>query len=403
MAEEERIAELVLRQLRHNLSVEEKEELDAWTIASDANGEFMAQRTGRQYIMSSLKALLRRRDKAIDRKFRKLRRRILVEAPVIHAGRWYVGKVAVFILLVGLLAGAFLYFRRDQTPVVRKTHTVRQDQEAGRVTLTLRDGTTIFLDKMLTGTDVEANGWRIFKVDSQHIAYSDLSPLKGAAVDACYHLLSTPYGQSFYVSLPDKSEIQLGAGTSVKYAVRSADVTKGERAVMLNGEAYFTVAKNKDVPFIVSTQKAKVTVLSTAFGVHDYPGESGYVATVVRGAIDVSDGKTSVHVKAGEAAKIDSLLAGIQVSKYDTAKGLVWRSKFFDFSNLNLRESLTEIGKWYGRYDIVILPGVDSVNTRVLGVGLIRKGGQLKTLLTNLGEAHHLNLRTEENRIIAAP
>jgi ferric-dicitrate binding protein FerR (iron transport regulator) len=260
------------------------------------------------------------------------------------------------------------------------------------------------MDKMPTGSNIEGKGWRMIKVDSQHIAYLDYPSAKGMGADVCYHLLSTPYGQGFYVSFPDKSEIQLGAGTSIKYAVRSAGVTKGERAVMLNGEAYFTVAKNKDAPFIVSTQKAKVTVLSTAFGVHDYPGESEYLATVVRGAIDVNDGKTRVHVKAGEAAKMDNLSAGMhKVSKYDTTKGLAWRSKFFDFSDLTLRQSLTEIGKWYGKYEIVIQPGVDTVNTRVLGVGLIRKGGQLDKLLKHLGEAHNLHLRPEDNKIIAGP
>ncbi|MDO6433033.1 FecR family protein [Flavitalea sp. BT771] len=407
MAEEERIAELILKQLRHNLSVEEKVELDAWTYASDANRQYMAHGASREHVLSAMKALLTRNDKAIDKKLKKLRRKIRksAEAPVLHAWSWYAGRVAIFVLLTGMVAVTFFYFHRDRAPAVSKTHIARQDLDSGRITLTLLDGTTLYMDEMPTGSNIEGKGWRIIKVDSQHIAYSDVhvSPANGAGEDVPYHLLSTPYGQGFYVSLPDRSEIQLGAGTSIKYAVRSAGGTKGERAVMLNGEAYFTVAKNKDVPFIVSTQKAKVTVLSTDFCVHDYPGESGYLATVVSGAIDVSDGKTSVHVVAGEAAKMDSSSAGIRVSKYDAMKGLAWRSNFFDFAHLNLRQSLMQIGDWYGKGEIVIHPGVDTVNLGVLSTGLISKNVKLDTLLKKIGEARHLHLRAEGNKIIAGP
>ena len=47
---------------------------------------------------------------------------------------------------------------------------------------------------------------------------------------------------------------------------------KKDRKVTLDGEAYFEVAHNKEIPFYVQTENIKVQVTGTKFDVCSYKG-----------------------------------------------------------------------------------------------------------------------------------
>jgi transmembrane sensor len=72
------------------------------------------------------------------------------------------------------------------------------------------------------------------------------------------------------IKLPDGSTVYLNSGSSIKFLVRSEGEKKtffnGERDVILNGEAFFSVTRNK-IPFVITTENAKITVLGTKFDV----------------------------------------------------------------------------------------------------------------------------------------
>ncbi len=398
MADEERIAELICRQLRNRLSIEEKEELEAWTNASDVNRGFMENHMHLDSILSAMEAVLKRNDRAIIKKFNKLCPEISLETPVVRLTNWYAGRIAIVLLVAGLFAGGIFFFRHKQGgQICDKTYAVyKGSQDANRARIILQSGITISLDKILPGGSFEEKGWRITKIDSERISYSRAGPKDG---DVCYHILTTSHGQGFHVLLPDGSEIQLNTATSIRYAVMGAAVAKGKREVHLEGEAYFSVAKNSRLPFEVLSHNARVTVLSTDFEVKDYG--SDFLATVVKGAIKVSDGNTSLKVKEGQAVRIDSSFAGIRkIKNYDATMELAWRSNFFDLTDLNIRKSMEVLAKWYGKEEVVIMPGVDTVSPGLLGGGLIRKGWELNKLLDLLGEGHHLHLYSEGKKII---
>lgn len=403
MADEERIADLLVKQLRHSLSTEEKEELEAWTRESGANRQYVEDPMRRARIWSGVKAIAKKDDKAIIKKINRHFGEQMLETPIVHFTSWYVGRAAVVLLLAAAITGAYILHHHSQMKQLshRVQPELKEIQDTDRIRMILSDSTTIFLDTIPVGTEFEASGWWVSKTDSQHIAYSRPSQAKGK--DISYHTLTTPYGQSFYVSLPDSSQIQLNAATFMRYSIMRAGVKKGKREVSLEGEAYFTVAKNKQLPFVVKTPKVTVTVLSTDFDVLDYPDRGELRVALVKGAVKVSDGKTTLKLRPGEAVRIDSSLTGMRkIDKYDTDKELAWRSKFFDFTDLNIKQSMEALGHWYGK-QIFIMPGVDTVSPGLLSAGLIRKGWDLNKLLNNLGKAHHLRLYSEGNKIVVYP
>lgn len=87
----------------------------------------------------------------------------------------------------------------------------------------------------------------------------------GKNKDMGMHIITVPPGQRVNLALPDGSKIWLNAGTTMQYPI---SFMANKREVILNGEAYFEVAKNEKAPFIVSTPNhSAIRVLGTRFNV----------------------------------------------------------------------------------------------------------------------------------------
>lgn len=96
--------------------------------------------------------------------------------------------------------------------------------------------------------------------------------------------VNIPYGVKSKVSLPDKTEVYLNSGSSLKYP---ATFSGNKRLVYLKGEAYFNVNKNPDQPFIVKTESLSVKVFGTHFNVKAYPEEDFFETTLLEGSVGV--------------------------------------------------------------------------------------------------------------------
>jgi transmembrane sensor len=110
---------------------------------------------------------------------------------------------------------------------------------------------------------------------------------KGAnelSADKSFTLISAPMGSKSELVLADGSKVWLNAGSSIKYG---ASFNKKDRDVILDGEAYFDIAKNKTKPFLVHTSKITLRVLGTAFNVKSYRDENTVETTLIRGAVNV--------------------------------------------------------------------------------------------------------------------
>ena len=93
-----------------------------------------------------------------------------------------------------------------------------------------------------------------------------------------------PLGAKAQVVLPDGTKVWLNAGSKLKY---SQNYNHEIREVLLDGEGYFDVKSNKEVPFWVVTYGAKIKVVGTAFNVKAYREEGRIETTVERGEIKV--------------------------------------------------------------------------------------------------------------------
>ena len=86
-----------------------------------------------------------------------------------------------------------------------------------------------------------------------------------------------------------------------------------------NGEAYFNVAKNKSVPFVITTKDLTVRVLGTKFNLHAYAGNETMEVTLEEGEILVSSRKEEKKLLPNQKAVLNcqnDLLNALEILKY---------------------------------------------------------------------------------------
>ena len=105
-----------------------------------------------------------------------------------------------------------------------------------------------------------------------------------------WHTLETPAGMRSEFILPDSTRAYLNSKTSLRYPLVFSNSI---REVELTGEAYFEVAENKKVPFIVNTGRVNIEVTGTEFLATNYPHENVTEIVLVEGNVNLFQGNYS--------------------------------------------------------------------------------------------------------------
>ncbi len=100
-------------------------------------------------------------------------------------------------------------------------------------------------------------------------------------------------------TLPDGTTVTLNKGAVLEYNSRMRGDT---RNVTLEGEAFFDVTPNKDKPFIITADDAKIKVVGTSFNVKTTDEKTEVI--VETGIVEVSKKKNAVTLKPNEKATV---------------------------------------------------------------------------------------------------
>ena len=116
--------------------------------------------------------------------------------------------------------------------------------------------------------------------------------------------IKAPFGSTTELSLPDGTRILINAGSSIRYR---SDYNANNRDLVLEGEAYFKVAKNTKLPFNVKTHKINIRATGTEFNVKAYSEEDVVETTLLEGEVEISqidnsDSKQVLVLKPNEKA-----------------------------------------------------------------------------------------------------
>jgi hypothetical protein len=279
-------------------------------------------------------------------------------------------RVAASILLVlGISLGIYEYQSGNDSKTVA-TKKLNTDALPGtnKAYLKLANGDSILLTQSGDGMLVSEGGAQVSKQGGQ-LSYK----MSGATEPGktVYNTLNIPRGGKFQLVLADGSKVWMNSASSIRFPTT---FTGKERRLILNGEAYFEVAKNKAKPFIVETNGMEVKVLGTHFNVSAYHDEESIKTTLVEGSVQVSKGNHKALLSPGKQSTLNKSAGTIQVAEANLQEALAWKNELFVFKNADIKAVMRQLSRWYDM-DVVYkgdantrLNGMISRNTNLLGV-----------------------------------
>ena len=114
------------------------------------------------------------------------------------------------------------------------------------------------------------------------LGYYFLSKSPASNIEYQYVEYVSPLGSRSFLQLPDGSKVWLNSGSTLKYL---NSYGANNRDLLLTGEAFFEVEKNKNLPFIVKTSELNITALGTKFNVKAYSEEKTIETTLIKGSV----------------------------------------------------------------------------------------------------------------------
>lgn len=298
--------------------------------------------------------------------YQSLTQRVILDqenkTPKVKKRRYFYVAAAV-VLVVGL-AGLF-YFSKREANQVQQQFAVKQEVVPGKqgATLILASGEKIVLSSADKGQLAQEAGVIITKTADGQLVYEIKN--QSDSKKGQQNTLSTNKGETYQVRLPDGSMVWLNAASTLRYPVSFSGLKT--RSVELDGEAYFEVAKNETLPFVVYTDREVVKVLGTHFNMSSYQDESISRTTLIEGKVSVSpNGKSDTGqlkvLKPGEQGEV--LQGNIDVKKVNTEEVIAWKNDEFMFNNEDIRSVMNKISRWY---DVEIVYKTSAKNVLIWG------------------------------------
>lgn len=146
--------------------------------------------------------------------------------------------------------------------------------------------------------------------------------------------------------LPDGTKVWLNKNTSLIYPEK---FSKKQREVILDGEAFFDVTKDKKHPFIVKTSSFNIKVLGTTFNVHSYKEDVQVSAVLESGAIQLqsAQGDALVTMHPGQRALYKPDTQELEVSYVAVNEHTSWRYNLVTLNNVTIHEVVRSLEENY--------------------------------------------------------
>ena len=258
-----------------------------------------------------------------------------------HSGRirivrWVAVVAAVWVLALGVTLWMTFGKKENVAPLPVASKIIPAGEK--KATLTLADGTEVHVEE-ITAQILQEKGMNIEYRNGEIVYHKS----EEKTTEVVYNKLEVPRGGECMIKLDDGTKVWVNAETKLKYPVTFVG---DRREVVLEGEAFFDVAKNEK-PFIVKTSFGDVRVLGTAFGISAYASEPESYTTLVRGKVSVErEGIKPVVILPGEQV-VTSKDGKMIKQQVDVEEFVGWKDGIYVFKEKSLGEIMKTLERWY--------------------------------------------------------
>lgn len=203
--------------------------------------------------------------------------------------------------------------------------------------------------------------------------------------------LVVPDGKRTSLRLADGTQIWINSGTTLEFP---AAFTGKQRHIKVDGEIYLEVAKNKEMPFIVSSSQFEVEVLGTKFGISAYAQTKEHNVVLVEGSVQVNTlSGYQTRLQPSQLFSIENEV--ISTKTVDPYSYISWKDDVFYFNGETLQEVFFRLSKQYA-VDIVCKKEVRPI--RLYGKLVLEK--HVEEVLDNIAVLSPIEYYVQDNKII---
>lgn len=176
--------------------------------------------------------------------------------------------------------------------------------------------------------------------------YPELSSPDITDSQVSYVTKKTNKGEKLNVSLPDGSTIRLNSSSELK--IPSNYASAADRVVILDGEAFFSVAKFENKPFRVISDGIITEVLGTKFNVNSKRENGNVAVAVVSGRVQVNTKRSKIILEPNELTEVRVESINLKKSECDIEVVTGWRNNLLIFKKTPFGEVIEGLEEWYG-------------------------------------------------------
>lgn len=293
-------------------------------------------------------------------------------------------------VVVGVVALGYMVQTRDQVD----SGMANQVLETNGIKLLLGKDEIKFLTQQSSEEISNSSGQVVAQYNANSITYLNNPEIK----DLVFHEIEVPYGKIFDLTLSDGTVVHLNSGTKMRYPIQ---FLKGQkREVQISGEAYFDVAKDKEHPFVVSSDDIAIEVLGTQFNFSTYKEESVVDAVLVEGAIKMINSRfpdEDVVLVPGTRGSWNKVEHKTTVEEVDVSIYTGWMKGEMIFKNSTFEEMAKRLER---RYDVKIENRNSELSKKVFNASFSKRIESFEDVLIYLSEVSSFRYEIKNNSVI---
>lgn len=165
---------------------------------------------------------------------------------------------------------------------------------------------------------------------------------------ATQYRMETGKGERATLILPDGTKVSLNSESVFTYP---ASFGKTDRNVRLEGEAYFEVTHDEELPFLVQLKQAYVKVLGTTFNIHAYPVDSWVETALVEGQVEfyeAADPNNRITLSPDQTARFDMYTCTFERNPLEQRLATAWKRGEIIFRSASWPSIIEQISNYYG-------------------------------------------------------
>lgn len=326
-----RIAALIVKDIKGDLTDEEREQLHSWRNASDRNSQLYEKYQEAAFFKArsvlNEEPSSERIRKGLKEKIARRRKQTILWRTASYA--------AGFLLILSIGTALFLHSDFYQSPWSDMKAIKAGDSKA---ILSLYDGSEYCLDSQTRLALIE-DSYAIKDKTGTYLLDKEKQKTKSE------NKLFVPRNGKYEITLCDGTKVWLNSDSELFYP---STFSSHERVVRASGEMYFEVAHHDNWPFIIETHYGKVEVKGTSFNLRSYKEEGKLYTTLVQGKVLISanEKEEEVELHPGETAVISDN-QNINIVPMNVNEAISWKNDMFVFHSSTLEEIMEAAARWY--------------------------------------------------------